>query len=54
MVGDSFDRDIQGALAAGLAAVWLNRDGDGNRTAEISTLAALLNDDRPSQAARAM
>jgi putative hydrolase of the HAD superfamily len=43
MVGDSYDRDIQGALAAGLGAVWLNRDGhtSPDPTAEITTLAAL-------------
>ena len=27
-VGDHFDRDVQGALAAGLRAVWLNREQD--------------------------
>jgi putative hydrolase of the HAD superfamily len=27
MVGDNFAKDIDGALAAGLRAVWLNRDG---------------------------
>jgi putative hydrolase of the HAD superfamily len=45
MVGDSLDRDIDGALAAGLDAVWINRFGqpgpcrDGVR--EIATLAEL-------------
>ena len=27
MVGDSLANDVDGALAAGLRAVWLNRDG---------------------------
>ena len=27
MVGDSLSRDVEGAIAAGLAAVWLNRTG---------------------------
>jgi putative hydrolase of the HAD superfamily len=27
MVGDTIDRDIAGATAAGLAAIWLNRAG---------------------------
>jgi putative hydrolase of the HAD superfamily len=27
MVGDSLERDVEGALAAGLRAVWVNRDG---------------------------
>jgi putative hydrolase of the HAD superfamily len=43
MIGDSLDRDIEGALAAGLRAVWLNRHGRPGRPgiAEIATLAAL-------------
>jgi len=43
MVGDSHDRDIAGALAAGLDAVWLNRGGEPrtSRAAEIGTLASL-------------
>jgi putative hydrolase of the HAD superfamily len=45
MIGDSLDRDIDGALAAGLDAVWINRFGqpgpgrDGVR--ELSSLAEL-------------
>jgi FMN phosphatase YigB (HAD superfamily) len=45
MIGDSLDRDVDGALAAGLGAVWINRFGppgpgrDG--VAEISGLAEL-------------
>jgi putative hydrolase of the HAD superfamily len=43
MVGDSLDRDVEGARAAGLRAVWLNRTGqpqpDG--VTAISTLAEL-------------
>ena len=27
MVGDSLRNDVDGALAAGLRAIWLNRDG---------------------------
>jgi putative hydrolase of the HAD superfamily len=44
MVGDSLDRDIEGALAAGLGAVWINRFGTGpgrDGVPEISTLAEL-------------
>lgn len=46
MVGDSLVRDVEGALAAGLSAVWLNRDGaEGPASrpgvAQISTLAEL-------------
>jgi putative hydrolase of the HAD superfamily len=46
MVGDSVVKDVDGALAAGLAAVWVNRDGVGappNRTdlVAISTLSDL-------------
>lgn len=43
MVGDSIPKDIDGALAVGLGAVWVNREGDpppANRDdlVEISTL----------------
>jgi putative hydrolase of the HAD superfamily len=43
MVGDSLDRDIEGARAAGLRAVWINRTGRPRPegVTEISTLAAL-------------
>jgi putative hydrolase of the HAD superfamily len=46
MVGDSLSRDIEGALGAGLAAVWLNRDGrssppDGPYVPQISGLEQL-------------
>jgi putative hydrolase of the HAD superfamily len=46
MVGDSIDKDVNGALAAGLGAVWLNREGcaaPANRTdlLAISTLSDL-------------
>lgn len=46
MVGDSLARDVEGALAAGLGAVWLNRDGDEEaagrpEVTRISTLAEL-------------
>jgi putative hydrolase of the HAD superfamily len=43
MVGDSISKDIDGAVAAGLGAVWVNRGGHGAPTdrgdlVEISTL----------------
>lgn len=46
MIGDSFERDIEGALAAGLGAVWLNRSGHATPDArdgipEITTLSEL-------------
>jgi putative hydrolase of the HAD superfamily len=46
MVGDSLVRDVEGAIAAGLGAVWLNRDGAEGRPSrpdviEISTLSEL-------------
>ncbi len=46
MIGDSLPRDIEGARAAGLRAVWLNRHGhpqpaDQPTLPEISTLADL-------------
>lgn len=45
-VGDSLESDVAGARAAGLRAVWLNRDGAPNETSiqpdwEIQSLAAL-------------
>lgn len=46
MVGDSISKDMDGALAAGLSAVWVNRSGSSAATArddlvEISTLGDL-------------
>lgn len=46
MVGDSIPKDIDGALAAGLGAVWLNRGGeatpaDRDELVEIETLSDL-------------
>jgi putative hydrolase of the HAD superfamily len=46
MVGDNLEKDVDGALAAGLRAVWLNRDGkerppDRSDVVEIGDLAAL-------------
>ena len=43
MIGDSLERDVEGALAAGLRAVWINRHGKPGRPgiAQIATLAAL-------------
>jgi putative hydrolase of the HAD superfamily len=36
MVGDSLDRDIDGALAADLDAVWLNRAGLASRPGVVA------------------
>ena len=46
MVGDSLSRDVDGAIAAGLGAVWLNRSGrtrpeDRPELVEIASLTAL-------------
>jgi putative hydrolase of the HAD superfamily len=46
MVGDNLAKDVDGALAAGLRAVWLNRDGkerpdDRSDVVEIGDLGAL-------------
>jgi putative hydrolase of the HAD superfamily len=44
MVGDNLDKDIDGALAAGLGAVWLNRDGrraDRDGLVEVHALSEL-------------
>jgi putative hydrolase of the HAD superfamily len=46
MVGDSIPKDVDGALAAGLSAVWVNRSGSSAAAArddltEISTLSDL-------------
>jgi putative hydrolase of the HAD superfamily len=44
MVGDSLDRDVDGARAAGLGAVWINRFGAGpgrDGVPEIASLAEL-------------
>jgi phosphoserine phosphatase len=44
MIGDSLDRDVDGALAVGLRAVWINRFGSGagrEGVSEIETLAGL-------------
>lgn len=46
MVGDSIPKDVDGALAAGLSAVWVNRNGSAPATprddlVEISTLSDL-------------
>ena len=34
-VGDDWERDIEGALGAGLGAIWLDRDGTGRRRERI-------------------
>jgi len=46
MVGDSLARDMDGAIAAGLRGVWVNRDGrdrpaDRTEVVEISTLSEM-------------
>jgi FMN phosphatase YigB (HAD superfamily) len=45
MVGDSWSADVQGAHAAGIRAIWLNRNGracpDAALAQEIATLDAL-------------
>jgi FMN phosphatase YigB (HAD superfamily) len=46
MVGDSVVKDVEGALAAGLGAVWINRNAhsrppDQTEPVEISTLEEL-------------
>jgi len=46
MVGDSIAKDVDGALGAGLGAVWLNRNGsaapgDRQDLVEISALSDL-------------
>jgi putative hydrolase of the HAD superfamily len=54
MIGDSLERDVRGALAAGLgAAVWLNRAGRPRPAgredlAEVATLAALTGGSGPA------
>lgn len=42
MIGDSLERDVHGALAAGLRAVWLNPEGSpGGHQPQIRSLAEL-------------
>lgn len=44
MVGDSLSKDVEGALAAGLGAVWVNRSGRSAQSTdliEVSTLSGL-------------
>jgi putative hydrolase of the HAD superfamily len=43
MVGDSLDRDVEGARAAGLRSVWINRTGlpEPEGVTAITTLAEL-------------
>lgn len=47
MIGDSISKDVDGALAAGLGAIWVNRNGaatpDRADLVEISTLSDLPN-----------
>jgi putative hydrolase of the HAD superfamily len=46
MVGDSYANDVEGARAAGLRAVWLDRGreggGEGQRIESLAQLPALL------------
>jgi phosphoserine phosphatase len=41
MIGDSLDRDVDGALAAGLDAVWINRFGDDPGRDGVPAIASL-------------
>ena len=47
MVGDSLSRDVNGAIAAGLGAVWVNRFGR-SRPAERPRLDGGVNAERPA------
>jgi putative hydrolase of the HAD superfamily len=54
MVGDSLSRDVDGAIAAGLRAVWLNRSGRARPEGrpdlvEIASLTALRSVLRPAR-----
>jgi putative hydrolase of the HAD superfamily len=40
MIGDSIDRDVEGAREAGVAAIWLNRDGRKGQT-QATTISSL-------------
>jgi len=42
MVGDSWTHDVEGARAAGIAAVWLDRDGGSLPAADVPVLTSLL------------
>ncbi|MDQ6807385.1 MAG: HAD-IA family hydrolase, partial [Actinomycetota bacterium] len=44
MVGDSITRDVDGAITAGLQAIWLNRFGRPRRTArpDVTEIATLI------------
>ena len=41
MVGDSWANDVEGARAAGIRAVWLNRNGKGSRDPEVAAIFSL-------------
>lgn len=41
MVGDSLTSDVQGALAAGIEAVWINRDGRAGNAPGVPQIASL-------------
>jgi putative hydrolase of the HAD superfamily len=41
MVGDNFEVDCQGAIGAGMGAMWMDRFGSGNKTNGIPVISAL-------------
>ncbi|GGR78387.1 HAD family hydrolase [Deinococcus sedimenti] len=41
MVGDSWEKDVQGARRAGLRAVWVNRDGQSGLDPDVPAISAL-------------
>lgn len=45
-IGDSMEEDFDGARAAGLAALWLDRSGRGSGQGAVGTLAAVLGNDQ--------
>jgi FMN phosphatase YigB (HAD superfamily) len=48
MIGDSLGRDIDGALACGLSAVWINRFGSGPGRDGVPEIASLASFPRSS------
>ena len=41
-IGDSFREDVQGAQAAGLRAIWLQREPDASTTSDVMPVCSLL------------
>ena len=35
MVGDTFERDVEGAVAAGIRAVWIDRGSSGKPRSDV-------------------